>query len=65
MAAGGANVPLDTLELMFSEDTQSMPRKDYEYPEHLIFLRDVDERPLLLKEKDLKEGLNAFTRIFD
>ena len=56
MAAGGANVPLDTLELMFSEDAQAMPVKYYEYPEHLIFLRDVDERPLLLKEKELKEG---------
>ena len=56
MAAGGANIPLDTLELMFSEEAQVLQRKVYEYPDNLIFLRDVDERPLLLKEKDLKEG---------
>lgn len=56
MAAGGANIPLDTLELMFSEDAQAMPVKYYEYPEHLIFLRDVDEKPIIMREKDIKQS---------
>ena len=37
MAAGGANISLDTLELMFSEYAQAMPVKYYEYPENLFF----------------------------
>jgi hypothetical protein len=54
MAAGGANIPFDTLEAMFNEeDPTNMKRIDYKYPEPLIFLRDVDSLPIVMRESDL------------
>lgn len=52
MAAGGANIPADTLKVLFSG---SLPpeRVDYQYEEGLIFLRDVDSVPIIINEKDL------------
>lgn len=57
IAAGGANIPLDTLEAMFSTNFHQMKRKDYTYDEPLIFLRDVDSEPIVMKESDLL-GIN-------
>jgi carbamoyl-phosphate synthase large subunit len=53
IAAGGANLPMDTLEAMFTEDRTSMQRIDYTYDEPLIFLRDVDSEPIVMKEAKL------------
>lgn len=53
LAAGGANLPLDTVEAMFSEGRSAMKRIDYTYDEPLIFLRDVDSLPVVMREEDL------------
>jgi len=53
IAAGGANIPMDTLEALFSNTGNSMKRIDYKYEEPMIFLRDVDSEPIIMKEKDL------------
>ena len=52
MAAGGANIPADTLEMLFSSSL-TPKRIDYEYEKGLIFLRDVDSLPIIMKEEDL------------
>lgn len=54
IAAGGANIPLDTLESMFSGNYSVMKRIDYSYDEPLIFLRDVDSEPIVMRETELK-----------
>jgi hypothetical protein len=53
IAAGGANIPFDTLETMLTEYQTGMERIDYTYDEPLIFLRDVDSEPIIMKEADL------------
>ncbi|MGD8426844.1 MAG: hypothetical protein PVH63_04385 [Balneolaceae bacterium] len=53
IAAGGANLPADTLEVLFSDGATDMKRIDYTYGEPLIFLRDVDSEPIVMKESDL------------
>jgi len=54
MAAGGANIPADTLETMLSgAGGADMDRIDYTYAEPMIFLRDVDAAPIIMKESDL------------
>jgi len=53
MAAGGANLPSDTLEAMFSTNLSDMKRIDYTYDEPLIFLRDVDSEPIVMREAKL------------
>jgi carbamoyl-phosphate synthase large subunit len=53
IAAGGANLPMDTLKAMFAEDLTGMKRIDYRYDEPLIFLRDVDSEPIIMKEAKL------------
>jgi carbamoyl-phosphate synthase large subunit len=53
LAAGGANLPLDTLKAMFLEDPEEMQVTHYEFAEELIFLRDVDAYPMVMKESDL------------
>lgn len=55
IAAGGANIPLDTLSALFSEDNTTMERLDYTYDEPMIFLRDVDSEPIVMKETELLE----------
>jgi len=54
MAAGGANIPYDTLEAMAATNlVTDMKRIDYRYAEELIFLRDVDSEPIVMKQNDL------------
>ena len=52
-AAGGANFAADTLRLLDEDETFDFEYKMYEFEEDLIFLRDVDSLPILLKEKQL------------
>ena len=53
LAAGGANIPLQTLKAMLLEDPATMETIHYTFPENLIFLRDVDSYPIVMKEEDL------------
>jgi carbamoylphosphate synthase large subunit len=53
IAAGGANIPFDTLDAMFNGASSLGKRTDYEYNEPLIFLRDVDSLPVIMKESNL------------
>lgn len=56
MAAGGANIPADTIEAMISgKGGTDMERIDYTYSEPLIFLRDVDAAPIIMSESELLE----------
>lgn len=56
IAAGGANLPVDTLKGMFLEDPALMETNNYQFAENLIFLRDVDGMPIVMKESDLISG---------
>lgn len=58
IAAGGANTPADTLRAVFSEGGINLDRIDYTYDEPMIFLRDVDSEPIVMKEADLLKQLN-------
>jgi carbamoyl-phosphate synthase large subunit len=61
IAAGGANLPLDTLKAMFLEDPAKMETKHYQFDDQIIFLRDVDGYPIIMKEQDLlREEVNFF-----
>lgn len=51
IAAGGANLPADTLKMLF-KGSLAPERLDYEYEEGLVFLRDVDSLPIVMKEQD-------------
>ncbi|MFZ4057674.1 MAG: hypothetical protein ACOYKE_06020 [Ferruginibacter sp.] len=51
-AAGGANIPLDTLKALFLENPEDMPTIHYQFEEGLIFVRDVDGYPIVMKEAD-------------
>ena len=53
LAAGGANLPLDTLNFMFSKQRADQEPVHYQFEEDLIFLRDVDADPIVMKETDL------------
>jgi carbamoyl-phosphate synthase large subunit len=53
IAAGGANLPLDTLKAMFLEDPSVMKTNHYQFEDSLIFLRDVDGHPIVMKEGNL------------
>lgn len=53
LAKAGANLPLDYLEANLNPDDFSFAYKHYEFPQGTIFLRDVDERPVVMNEKDL------------
>ncbi len=52
-AAGGANFAEDTIRLLNNEENYDRNYKMYEFEKDLIFLRDVDEIPVLMKESDL------------
>ncbi|EIM77251.1 hypothetical protein A3SI_06679 [Nitritalea halalkaliphila LW7] len=52
-AAAGANFPADTLQLLTDPASFDAKFKMYQFPEETIFLRDVDERPILMKESQL------------
>ena len=53
MAAGGANLPLDTLNFMFNEAAEDQEAIHYQFQEDLVFLRDVDADPIVMKASDL------------
>jgi len=57
LAAGGANIPLQTLKAMFSEDPQQLETQHFSFKEKLIFLRDVDSYPILLDENALLKSI--------
>jgi len=52
-AMGGANLCEDTIRLLDNDASFDTDFHLYEFEEGLIFLRDVDERPILMKEEDL------------
>lgn len=52
-AAGGANFAEDTIRLLDQDATFDRNFKMYEFTEGLIFLRDVDSLPILMKESEL------------
>ena len=52
-ALGGANLCEDTIRVLDEDPAFEMEFHRYQFEEGLIFLRDVDERPILMKEKDL------------
>jgi carbamoyl-phosphate synthase large subunit len=52
-AAGGANFAEDTMRLLDEDIVFDKEFSIYEFENDLIFLRDVDEKPILLKEFDL------------
>ena len=52
-AAGGANFAADTLRLLSQDNTFDKAYKMYEFENDLIFLRDVDSIPILMKESEL------------
>ncbi len=53
LAQAGANLPLDYLEANLNPDGFSFAYKHYEFPQGTIFLRDVDETPIVMNEKEL------------
>jgi len=52
-AAGGANFASDTMRLLSGDNTFNREYKMYEFEKDLIFLRDVDSLPILMKESEL------------
>jgi hypothetical protein len=52
-ALGGANLCEDTIRLLDEDTNFDTNFKLYQFEEGLIFLRDVDERPIVMKESDL------------
>ncbi len=53
LAAAGANIPMDTIRLLLAPEVFDQSRIDYQFDSDLIFLRDVDERPIILRESQL------------
>ena len=53
LAAGGANLPLDTLNFMFGKQPPDEAPVHYQFEEDLVFLRDVDADPIVMKASDL------------
>lgn len=53
MAAGGANLPLDTLLMLFNQEGSYSETIHYTFKEKYVFLRDVDAYPVVIKESDL------------
>jgi len=52
-AAGGANFAADTISLIEGDADFDRNYKMYEFEKDLIFLRDVDSLPIMMKETDL------------
>ena len=52
-AAGGANFASDTVRLLNEDPEFDLGYKMYEFEKDLIFLRDVDSLPILMKEAEL------------
>lgn len=57
-AAGGANFAADTVRLLNDDTSFDFDYKMYEFEKDLIFLRDVDSLPILMKESDLLKKLS-------
>jgi carbamoyl-phosphate synthase large subunit len=57
-AAGGANFALDTVRLLNNDETFDFNYTMYEFEKDLIFLRDVDNLPILMKESELMQKLS-------
>ena len=51
IAAGGANLPADTLRSLFGDVPEETTH--YTFEGGLIFLRDVDGAPIVMRESDL------------
>ncbi len=52
-AAGGANLAQDFLDVMTRNPQFDRTSHRYTFEKDLIFLRDVDELPIIMKESDL------------
>lgn len=52
-AAGGANFAEDTIRLLDDDKSFDKNYRMYEFEKDLIFLRDVDSLPIIMKESDL------------
>ncbi len=52
-AAGGANLCADTIRLLQNDKTFDRTYHQYKFEDQLIFLRDVDCLPIIMKESDL------------
>jgi hypothetical protein len=57
-AAGGANFAEDTIRLLDNDLTYDRAYKMYEFEKDLIFLRDVDSLPIMMKEDQLMKSLD-------
>lgn len=57
-AAGGANFAADTIRLLEGDSEFDLAYKMYEFEKDLIFLRDVDALPIMMKESELLKNLN-------
>ncbi|MBB3229545.1 hypothetical protein [Halomonas stenophila] len=53
LARAGANLPLDYLEANLNPDGFSFAYRHYVFQDDMIFLRDVDEAPVVMKESEL------------
>ena len=58
-AAGGANFSEDIVNLLTAPDKFDTNYRMYEFENDLIFLRDVDAEPILMKESDLLKRFNV------
>lgn len=56
-AAGGANFSEDIVNILAGKPSFNETYLMYEFEEDLIFLRDVDAEPVLMKEKDIFKRL--------
>jgi carbamoyl-phosphate synthase large subunit len=52
-AAGGANLPEDLIRVLDDDPLFDRNFKLYEFEPDMIFLRDVDEQPIIMKESQL------------
>jgi len=52
-AAGGANIPEDMIRILDNDSSFDRNFKLYEFEPDMIFLRDVDEQPIIMKESQL------------
>jgi carbamoyl-phosphate synthase large subunit len=57
-AAAGANFAEDTMRLLNDDPTFDRSFQLYEFDRDLIFLRDVDSLPILMKESELLHKIN-------
>ena len=56
-AAGGATFAEDTVRLLDNDPAFDRAFKEYQFAPDLIFLRDVDAAPILMKESQLLENV--------